>query len=112
MKLVSTGMSSRNDRTMSRSIVKHSSSTSETNRRKSGRRAGFDQDRGTSGGVTCSQEVYRWDQKRVYHASLSVSRSPYRRRSQTRKAAAAAGVYAVGPYSLLMCHIASAGWWE
>ncbi len=53
--------------------------------------------------------MYRCPQNRVYQASLSASRSAYRRRSQSRNAAALAGVYAIGPYSLLMCHIASAG---
>src|SRR5581483_1291843 len=102
MKLVSTGTSSRKDRTMSRSAVKHSSRASEVNRMKSSRRAGLDHDRGNSGGHTCAQSVYRWLQNRVYHASLSTSRSPYLRRSQAWKPAAADGVYATGPYSLLM----------
>src|SRR5258705_2727588 len=97
---------------MSRSMAKHSSSASEVNRLKSRRRVGFDHDRGTSGGLTCSQEVYRWPQKVVYQAMLSDSRSPYLRCSQRLNAIALDGVYAVGPYSLLMCHIANAGWWE
>ena len=40
------------------------------------------------GGSISSQSVKRCDQKVVYQASLSASRSPYRSRSQTRNAAA------------------------
>ncbi|SDK62571.1 hypothetical protein SAMN05421869_117121 [Nonomuraea jiangxiensis] len=57
MKLVTTGMSSRNERTMSRSARKHSSRASEVKRLKSSLRAGFIQVRGMFGTSIWSQSV-------------------------------------------------------
>ena len=75
-------------RSASRSAVHSASSASLENRRKSSACAGLPIVVVARGGSTCAQSVYHWDQNAVPQASLSPPRSPYRLRSQTRKAAA------------------------
>ncbi len=73
MKLVVTGTSGVISRNRSRSARRWSLSASEEKRLKSSCWVGLGKDAASRGGRICSQSLYRWDQKAVPQAWLSVS---------------------------------------